>query len=229
MLTSAGELGFAVDSAALSETADRLARAYLGAAKESVGDTTKWLERELESLTKEAVPGRLWRAWASEVFPKGKAIAREPVGTVFVNGGARSRGAMAFWSSSGRIQGTRDQWLAIPTQAAGPRGRARNLTPGEWERQNGQRLRFVFRGGRRSALLVADTGTTNVATGRFRPITRKRTAADGRRGYVRGEQTVVIFVLVPFVAFGNRFSIQGAISGAEGRMEADFHKRVGRI
>ena len=218
-----------VDTKALAQTADRLARAYLRAGKDAVEETTKGLERELEDLTRSQVPGKLWRAWKSEVFPKGSAIAREPVGTVFINGGTRSRGAMTFWSQPGRIVGKSGQWLAIPLPAAGSRGRLRNLTPGEWERAHGQRLRFVYRGGRRSALLVADMGTTNTRTGSFRPITRARTAADQRRGFVRGEQSVPIFVLVPQVAFGNRISIQPVIARAQGRLAENVAERIGQV
>lgn len=226
---AAGDLLFEIDSSALTSAADKVARAYLKAGKDTIAEVTKTLERELEQITRDAVPGRLWRAWGSEVFPRGQAIAREPVGTVFVNGGHRSRGAMAFWSRPGRIAGKTGQWLAIPLPAAGSRGRTRDLTPGEWERRTGKRLRFVYRGGHRSALLVADMGTTNARSGTFRPITRKRTQADARRGFVRGEQSVPIFVLVPFVAFGNRIAIQPAVERARSRVAPKFNSRVGRI
>jgi hypothetical protein len=217
-----------LNTGALSAVSDALARKYLTAGKASVVDATKWLERELEALTRDAVPGKLWRAWASETFPRGGGIARNPAGTVFVNGRKRSEGAMKFWTQPGRISGSYGQWLAIPTDAAGSRGRMRDLTPGQWEAATGQRLRFVYRGGRRSALLVAE-GTVNARSGGYRAITRKRTAADARRGFVRGNASIVIFVLVPFVAFGNRVAIGPAVRQAEGRMVKDFVARVGRI
>ncbi|HVJ02359.1 MAG TPA: DUF6441 family protein [Sphingomonas sp.] len=219
-----------LDSAQLASVADGITRQYLRAGKEAVAETTKWLERELEGITREAVPGRLWRAWASSVYPKGAKIARDPAGEVFLNGrpGGRTYGAMAFWSQPGRIEGKSGQWLAIPTPAAGSRGRSRFLTPGEWERRTGQRLRFVYRGGRRSALLVAE-GVTNGRTGSYRPITRARTAADNRRGFQRGAQTVVIFVLVPTVAFANRISIKPTVDRAGPMLTENFMARVGRI
>jgi hypothetical protein len=222
-------LGFEIDSGALARTSDTIARAYLKAGKDTIAAVTKGLERDLEELTKAEVPGRLWRAWKSDVFPRGNAIAKDPAGVVFVNGGQRSQGAMTFWSQPGRIAGKSGQWLAIPLPAAGSRGRTRDLTPGEWERRTGKRLRFVYRGGRRSALLVADMGTTNARTGAFRPITRGRTAADQRRGFMRGEQSVPIFVLVPTVAFGNRVAVQPQIDKARGRLGAEFSSRVGRF
>jgi hypothetical protein len=214
--------------AALAE-ADRITRAALGAAKEGLADATKALERDLEELTRAAVPGRLWRAWKSEVFPKGRGVARSPVGTVFVNGGSRSLGAITFWSRPGRIKGKAGQWLAIPLPAAGSRGRGRDLSPGEWERRTGKRLRFVYRGGNRSALLVADMGTTNARTGAYRPITRARTKADMQRGFLRGEQSVPIFVLVPQVAFGNRVAVGPAIARAQTRLASAVGERLAAV
>jgi hypothetical protein len=212
----------------LVKASDKLARAVLSDATAAVHFATRGLEKELEELTREAVPGRLWRAWRSELFPRRIGPARAPAGTVFVNGGARSRGAMEFYSQPGQIRGSRGQWLAIPTPAAGSRGRARNLTPGEWEARTGTRLRFVYRGGRRSALLVADMGTTNARTGTYRRITRKRTAADDRRGFLRGEQTVVIFVLIPMVSFANRFAVEPTIARWGQKLEENFVSR-GRL
>lgn len=221
--------GLSIDTKAALAEADRITRASLGAAKEGLAEATKGLERDLEELTRAAVPGRLWRAWKSEVFPKGRGVARNPVGTVFVNGGSRSLGAITFWTKPGRIRGRSGQWLAIPLPAAGSRGRGRDLSPGEWERRTGKRLRFVYRGGNRSALLVADMGTTNARTGAYRPITRARTAADTQRGFLRGEQTVPIFVLVPQVAFGNRVAVGPAVARAQARLTSEVGSRLAAV
>lgn len=190
-----------IDRAALAKEQDRLVRGVLGAGKATVAELTKALERALEDATRGAAPGRLWRAWKSEVFPRGAAIAREPSGTVFVNGGSRSRGAIDFLTKPGRIRGKGGQFLAIPTPAAGPRGRARDLTPGEWERNNGARLRFVYRRGRPS-LLVLDEGVLSGKTGRAKLNTARR------RKSGRGNTTIVIFILLPMVAFSNRFAVE---------------------
>ena len=45
-----------IDGRSLTETADRLARSYLGAGKEALADTTKQLEREIEGLIQANVP-----------------------------------------------------------------------------------------------------------------------------------------------------------------------------
>ncbi len=222
------DIDLQLDSTQMKEMAGRLTGQYLKAGTQAVADSTKWLERELEAVTRSAVPGKLWRAWASASYPLAGGPARNPAGEVFLNGRTRTSGAMAFWTEPGQIKGKRGQWLAIPTAAAGSRGRSRDLTPGEWERAHGQRLKFVYRGGRRSALLIAE-GTTNGRTGGYRPITRQRTARDIRAGFQRGVQSIVIFVLVPMVKHANSVAIEPVIQRARGRLEKDFVARVGRI
>ena len=175
----------------------------------------------IEAATQAVVPGRLWRAWASNVYPR-TGPARDPVGTVFVKGGPRSQGAMAFFTRPGRIKSKDDFYLAIPTAAAGPRGRNRDLTPGEWERAHGVRLRFVYRPGRAS-LLVLDEG---VLSGR-KQVARRN--SDKRRAAGRGNATIPIFVLIPTVQFANRLSIAPIAQAAEMRLLHDVEQRVRAI
>jgi hypothetical protein len=221
-MSSPVDVGFAVDDASAKAMAEAVIRGQLKAARMAVRDVTREFEQALETETADKVPGRLWRAWKSRVEPKA-GLAAEPAGFIFVNGGKRARGAIAFFTRPGRITGKDGLWLAIPLPAAGPRGRNRDLTPGEWERRTGQRLRFVFRPGR-PALLVADAGTLNARTGQFRPITRRRTAADERRGFVRGTATVPIFVLVPAVQHRNSVSIEKVMAPAGKRLIQVFEQ-----
>lgn len=227
------DLSLDLDLDSLHGAEDAVIRRVLTAASRTIQRITRDLELDLEQVTKAAVPGRLWRAWTSEVAPKPGRIAREPAGWVRLNSKryssgqvTRTYGAMDFFSRPGSIKGSRGQYLAIPTKAAGSTGRARDLSPSDWERMTGVKLRLVKsqeRGGRgRVGLLVADMGTTNARSGTFRPITRKRTAADEKRGYQRGAQTVVIFVLVEFVPFANRFSTQPSFRRAEDRLRGEF-------
>lgn len=84
-------------------------------------------------------------------------------------------------------------WLAIPLPAAGKGARGAKISPGEWERRRGVRLRFVYLNGRR-ALLVADDARINSRG--LGAAKRGKRRADG---ILRGAQTVPIFVLVPQV------------------------------
>ena len=79
---------------------------------------------------------------------------------------------------------------------------------------------------RRASLLVADEGTLNGRTGTFRPITRKRTQADARRGFTRGATTTPIFVLIPSVAHANRVALQPAIDAAGAKLGGEVAKRL---
>ncbi len=114
--------------------------------------------------------------------------------------------AAAFvWSNAPEIVGAHDRgvlihskagfWLAIPLPAAGRgRGGAR-LTPGEWEKRRGMRLRFVYRR-RGPSLLVADGRLNTRGLG---------VASRSKTG--RGRATVPIFLLVPQVRLRKRLDL----------------------
>ncbi|WP_267396556.1 MULTISPECIES: DUF6441 family protein [unclassified Sphingomonas] len=206
-----------IDVDALTAEGDKLVRRYLTAGTDAVGGATKRLERRLEAATRAAVPGNLWKAWASDSYPT-KGPARNPSGVVYVNGRDRTQGAIAFWTKPGAIRGRSEQYLAVPLPAAGPRGPARWLTPGEWERAHGIRLRFVYRKGRPS-LLVADEA---VLKGRSRLGDR---ASAGQRAAGR-TATVPIFVLLPQVQFRNEVAIEPIIRDAEADLVSDFLART---
>lgn len=212
-----------LDAPALRDVREDTIRGMLTAAKRTIAIVTREYEQRLEEETRNVSTGKLWRVWASDVRPKGKnQIAREPAGYIYINGSTRSRGAIEYLTQSGTVESkTPGGYLAIPLPAAGSRGRQRNLTPGEWERQTGQKLVFIYRGGNRPALLVAK-GTTNQRSGSYRAITRKRTKADEKRGYARGEQMVPIFVLIAPYAFRGRFSIEATLRGSDRRMAEVF-------
>lgn len=208
----------------LAAAADEMIRDVLRDLRGAVAEETRGLEKDLEGITRMAVPGRLWRAWTSETFPTGGRLSRVPSGEVYVKGGDRSQGAMTFQTQTGRITAKDGQWLAIPTKAAGSRGRGRKLSPGDWERATGQRLEFVYTGKKRFALLVAN-GVTNARTGRFRQPTARRAAGDARRGKVREAKPIVIFVLIPMVDFKPAFSIETL----QRRRETALAGRIGQL
>ncbi|HRA87474.1 MAG TPA: DUF6441 family protein, partial [Planctomycetaceae bacterium] len=74
-----------------------------------------------------------------------------------------------------------------PTEAAGKSLRGGRITPGEWERRTGLRLRFVYR--RRGPSLLVAEGRLNT----------KGRAVASRSKTGRGRTTVPIFLLVPQV------------------------------
>ena len=86
-------------------------------------------------------------------------------------------------------------WVAIPTPAAGKSTRGGRITPGEWERRTGLRLRFVYRR-HGPSLLVAET----------RVNTKGRVVASKSKT-TRGVATVPIFLLVPQVKVRKRLDL----------------------
>jgi len=87
-------------------------------------------------------------------------------------------------------------WLAIPTEAAGRGFRGGRITPGEWERRRGMRLRFVYRP-RGPSLLVADRARIN--TRGQAVVSRSKTG--------RNQVTAPIFLLVPQVKLPKRLDL----------------------
>ena len=133
---------------------------------------------------------RLARTIRSEQFPKGKPSLNA---------------AALVWSKAPVIVGAHDTgplirskngfWLAIPTPAAGKSARGGRITPGEWERHSGLRLRFVYR--RTGPSLLVAEGRLN---------TRGRAVASRSRTG-RGVTTVPIFLLVPQVKLQKRLDL----------------------
>jgi hypothetical protein len=133
---------------------------------------------------------RLARTIRSEQFPKGRPSLNA---------------AALVWSKAPVIVGAHDTgplirsrngfWLAIPTAAAGKSARGGRITPGEWERRSGLRLRFVYR--RNGPSLLVAEGRLN-ARGR---------AVASRSKTGRGVTTVPIFLLVPQVQLRKRLDL----------------------
>ena len=86
-------------------------------------------------------------------------------------------------------------WLAIQTAAAGKSARGGRITPGEWERRRGLRLRFVYRRNGPS-LLVAEGRLNTRGVG---------VASRSKTG--RGLTTVPVFMLVRQVKLRKRLDL----------------------
>jgi hypothetical protein len=145
-----------------------------------------------------------WRAQITRVR-LGQRLANTIRSKTFPAAGESLEAAALIWSNAPQIIGAHDTgplirskdgfWLAIPTPAAGKGTRGKALTPGEWERRRGLRLRFVYRRGGPS-LLVADGHLNSRGLG---------VASRSKTG--RGQSTVPIFLLVPQVKLAKRLSL----------------------
>ncbi|MGB3391297.1 MAG: DUF6441 family protein [Pseudaminobacter sp.] len=141
-------------------------------------------------------------------------------GKTFPEGGVSLDAAAFIWSKAPKIVDAFDRgvtirskngfWLAIPTPAAGATGltttgaRAR-ITPGGFERRTGMRLRFVYRRGKPSLLVVDNARLSK--RGLARP-NAGRTRNGEQFTRLTGRSTVVVFILVPQVTLRKRLDIE---------------------
>lgn len=220
----------AFDYSGLERRRAKVTASVRRSARTVVSANTRAAEKALEDATRRAVPGkngpsRLWRAWASNVFPKA-GLSDNPAGSIYVRGGERSQGAMRAHTEGARIVGKQSQWLAIPLPAAGSRmtgkGRA-TLTPREWERRTGQKLRFVFRRGKTSMLVADDVRVSSRGVARVRRGKKMGPYAG------KGASTVPIFILVREVTVTGKFSVSGTVAPFAGRLRRDFAAEIKRI
>lgn len=205
-----------LDIAGLERSRRGMVRAVRRQGLGAVADTAREVEQALERATQGAVEGRLWRAWSSRVY------ADDLASIVYVKGGRRTRAGLQFAGGSGRLAAKDGGPTAIPLPAAGAVGRDRNLTPEEWMRRTGLRLRLVKRPGR-FPILVADEALLG-RSGRATP-SRSRRQGPGQRGRV----TVPIFVIMPPRGFSGEFSIDAIAKQGQGRLVGNFQQRVGRL
>lgn len=206
------------------EVSRELLTEILKAGTASVRVATREFEQDLEAQTRQATRGNAWRAWKSEVYPKGNKPAYDPVGLVFGNGGRRTQGLIEYWSLPGTNRAKGNEYLAVPLKAALGTSLGKNISPRQWESRFGAKLRPLFRPGK-TPLLVAD--------GAFGPggFTRPDRATAQRRGgqKVGKVQTIAVFALIDEQPHANRVSLSAARLRAERRMGSEFGSRIAKL
>jgi len=155
-------------------------------------------------IVRAGLGAKLSRSIRNKTFPRaGQSINASAL--VYSNApkiiGAHEKGAM--------IRSKNGSWLAIPTPAAGKGLRGGRITPEQFERKSGLKLRFIYRRGQASLL---------VAEGR---LSSRGNVAASRSKTGRGVATVPVFILVPQVKLSKRLDLarsadraQSAIPGA---------------
>lgn len=178
----------------------------LGSLGQLMAEEVRAGERAATAAVRQAGKG-LETAWRAQIVGAGLGtrLAKTIRSQTYPRSGHSLNAAAVVWSKAPVIVGAHDTgplirsrngfWLAIPTPAAGKSLRGSRITPGEWERRNGLRLRFVYRRSGPSLL---------VAEGRLN--TRGR-AVRSRSKTGRGAATVPIFLLVPQVKLPKRLEL----------------------
>ena len=163
-------------------------------------------EKAVSAAMREAGTG-LKTAWRTQIAGAGlgQRLANSIRSEQYPKARPSLNAAALVWSKAPVIVGAHDTgplirskdgfWLAIPLPAAGKSLRGGRITPGEWERRRGLRLRFVYRRSGPSLL---------VAEGR---INTKGRAVASRSKTGRGKVTAPIFLLVPQVKLPKRLDL----------------------
>ena len=162
-------------------------------------------ERAVTAAMREAGTG-LKTAWRRRSPARGSGrLANSIRSQNFPRSGESLDAAALVWSKAPVIVGAHDTgplirskdgfWLAIPLPAAGKSLRGGRITPGEWERRRGLRLRFVYR--RTGPSLLVAEGRLNT----------KGQAVVSRSKTGRGKVTAPIFLLVPQVKLPKRLDL----------------------
>jgi len=166
----------------------RLMRQEIAAGEQAVSLAMRDAARGLQSdwrrqITSAGLGDRLAKSIRAQTFPAGRKSVNA---------------AALVWSKAPQILRAHDagavikprsgRFLSIPTPAAGQGRFGARLTPEEWERRRGLKLRLVKRPGK-PGLLVADGAR----------ISKAGVALESRSKTGRNQVTAVIFVLVPQV------------------------------
>ena len=182
-------------------------------------------KRAVTTAMREAGAG-LKSAWRGQITGAGLGtrLGNSIRLATYPKGGKSLNAAALVWSNAPVIIGAHDTgplirskngfWLAIPLPAAGKSLRGGRITPGEWERRRGLRLRFVYR--RTGPSLLVAEGRLNT----------KGQAVVSRSKTGRGKVTAPIFLLVPQVKLPKRLDLardaERAIDAVPGRIVAGW-------
>ncbi len=182
-------------------------------------------EKAVSAAMREAGSG-LKSDWRAQITGAGlgRRLANSIRSQTFPKSSNSLNAAALVWSKAPVIIGAHDSgplirsrdgfWLAIPTPAAGKSTKGGRITPGEWERRTGLRLRFIYR--RRGPSLLVAEGRLNT----------KGRAVASRSKTGRGLTTVPIFLLVPQVKLRKRLDLardaERAVDGVPGRIVANW-------
>jgi hypothetical protein len=184
----------------------KLTATIVGSLGQIMAEEVKAGEKAATAAVRQAGDG-LKAAWRAQIFGAGLGtrLAKTIQSQVYPRSDQSLNAAVVVWSKAPVIVGAHNTgplirsrngfWLAIPTPAAGRSLRGGRITPGEWERRNGLRLRFVYRRSGPSLL---------VAEGR---LNTKGRAVRSRSKTGRGIATVPIFLLVPQVKLPKRLDL----------------------
>lgn len=160
------------------------------------------LKEELRGqVTRSGLGEKLARTWRHKRYPS-SGYSLGAAGLVY----SKAPLVISVFNEATRIKSNKGFFLAIPTSAAPKRGvGGKRINPSNFPEHSLGRLRFVYRKGAPSLLVVDGLRAGTGKRGGF----RKASATALRTG--RGLTTVVMFILVPEVMLKKRLDIDPAM------------------
>jgi hypothetical protein len=168
-----------------------------------VSEITTHIKDDLrQQVTGAGLGSKLAKSWQAKVYPKGKK-SLDAAGWIFSKAPKIIR---AF--NEGAVIKSKDGWfLAIPTDAAPKHGvGGKRISPANFPEQALGRLRFVYRPGAVSLLVVDGLRVGTEKRGGFRK------ASDTAQRTGRGLTTVVMFILVPQAKLKKRLDYKAVVN-----------------
>lgn len=154
---------------------------------------------------------RLANAWRGAVYPRAPAKSLGAAGTVHTN----APHIIEAFSSAKVIRSASGFFLAIPSPDAPKQYMGKRVTPSNWPADRFGDLRFVYRAGK-SSLLVVDGVRRNKSGSVGRQLAGGGINASGN--YKKGVVSVVMFFLVPQVRFKQVFDLDALYQQAGAEM-----------
>ncbi len=154
---------------------------------------------------------RIANAWRAKFYPAGKSL--NAAGFLFTKAPA----IIAAFNFGVTIKSSKGFFLAIPTSAAPKRGtNGKRISPSNFPENSLGKLRFVYRPGKISLLVVDDLRARTGKRGGFAK------ASESALHSGRGITTVVMFFLVPQVSLKKRLDIDSVV----GKWEAQLPEKI---
>ena len=167
------------------------------AVTKGIRDTTNNIRGDLKQQVLSSGLGQgVANAWRAKFYPSGKSI--RAAGYIY----SKAPNIISAFNDGVTIKSAKGLFLAIPTPAAPKRGTdGKRINPSNFPESSFGKLRFVYRPGKVSLLVVDDLRSKGGKRGGF----AKASASSLRTG--RGLTSAVMFLLVPQVSLKKRFDI----------------------
>lgn len=166
-----------------------------------VTEATTGLRDELrQQITAAGLGEKMARTWQQKRYPS-SGFSIGTAGFVY----SKAPAVIRAFNDGVTIRSKEGKFLAVPTAAAPKRGiGGKRITPDNFPEHSLGRLRFVYRRGAPSLLVVDGMRAGTGKRGGFRK------ASDSAKRTGRGLTTVIMFILLPQVMLRKRLDVGGA-------------------